>query len=89
MATKAGNLVASELRSEAEHDPDEEVRVSAVFALSQLRGDEAATELIRVAQANKDPAVRRQAIFWLGQSSDPRAFDYLAQLITSKTQPLP
>ena len=85
MANIAGKKVAAELRESAENDPDAEVRKSAVFALSRLPGDEAATQLMRVAQTSKETAVRKQAIFWLGQSSDPRAFNYLVQLLRPQT----
>ncbi len=81
MANAGGRKIAGELRNSAERDPDAEVRKSAVFALSRLPGDEAAAQLIQVAQTSRDPAVRKQAVFWLGQSQDPRAFDYLAQLL--------
>jgi hypothetical protein len=37
--------------------------------------------LINVAKTNKNPAVRKQAIFWLGQSKDPRALDYLEEIL--------
>ncbi len=81
MANAGGRKIAAELRNSTERDPDAEVRKSAVFALSSLPGDEAAAQLIQVAKTSSDPAVRRQAVFWLGQSQDPRAFDYLAQLL--------
>jgi len=38
--------------------------------------------LINVAKTNKNPAVRKKAIFWLGQSHDPRALDFLEELVT-------
>ncbi len=81
MANLGGKKIAADLRSSSEDDPEESVRKSAVFALSRLPGDEAASQLIEVAKTSKDPAVRKQAVFWLGQSSDPRAFEYLTQLI--------
>ncbi|WP_263382114.1 HEAT repeat domain-containing protein [Granulicella arctica] len=83
MATSGGKKVAGDLRTSAQSDPDREVRKSAVFALSRLPGDEAAAQLIQVAQSSKDGEVRKQAVFWLGQSNDPRALDYLTQLLTT------
>jgi hypothetical protein len=38
--------------------------------------------LIQVAKTNRNPVVRKQAIFWLGQSHDPRALDYLEQILS-------
>ena len=81
MATKGGKRVTADLRALATDDPNEQIRKSAVFALSRLPGDEAATQLIAVADSSKDPIVRRQAIFWLGQSNDPRALEYLTKLL--------
>jgi HEAT repeat protein len=81
MANKGGKRVSEDLRTIATNDPNDQIRKSAVFALSRLPGDEAATQLIAVADSSKDPMVRRQAIFWLGQSNDPRALDYLTKLL--------
>lgn len=81
MASLGGKKIVGELRSSAQHDPNEENRRSAVFALSRLPGDEATTQLIEVAKTSSDPQVRKQAVFWLGQSNDPKATDFLAQLL--------
>jgi len=81
MATKGGKLVAGDLRDSAENDPSEQVRRSAVFALSRLPAPDATTQLMHVADTSKDPIVRKQAVFWLGQSTDPRALDYLTKLL--------
>ena len=53
-------------------DEDLEVRKSAVFALSQLKGDAGVVALIDVVKNSKDPEVRKNALFWLGQKNDPR-----------------
>jgi HEAT repeat protein len=81
MANKGGKRVTDDLRTIATNDPNEQIRKSAVFALSRLPSDEAAAQLIAVADSSKDPIVRRQAIFWLGQSNDPRALEYLTKLL--------
>jgi HEAT repeat protein len=81
MANKGGKKVTDDLRTIATNDPNEQMRKSAVFALSRLPSDEAATQLIAVADSSNDPAVRKQAIFWLGQSNAPRALDYLTKLL--------
>jgi hypothetical protein len=57
------------------------LRDTAVFALSQLPKEQATGQLIQLAQTGKDPAVRKQAVFWLGQSNDPKALEYLTQLL--------
>lgn len=38
--------------------------------------------LINLVKTNKNPAVRKQALFWLGESRDPRALDFLEQILT-------
>ena len=73
--------ITSVLKDEAEHDPEQAIRKSAVFALSRLPEQEAATQLIALASSSKDTATRREAIFWLGQSKDPRALSYLEKLV--------
>jgi hypothetical protein len=61
---------------------DQEVRETAVFALSQRPKDEGVPALIRIARENRDPELRRKAIFWLGQSEDPRALSLFEELLT-------
>ncbi len=63
---------------------DQDVRVQAVFALSQRPKDEGIPALVDVAKTNKDPKVRKQAIFWLGQSGDPRAIAYFEAILNKK-----
>jgi HEAT repeat protein len=43
---------------------------------------DAVPRLVQLAKTNKNPVVRKQAIFWLGQSRDPRALDFLEELLT-------
>lgn len=62
---------------------DREVRKSAVFALSQQKGN-GVEYLLHIAQSSKDKEIRKQAIFWLGQSKDPRALDYFEAVLTTK-----
>ena len=81
MAQKGGKIVAGDLNEMAENDPEAQIRKSAVFAISQLPAEEATPQLIQLAKTGRDPAVRKQAVFWLGQSKDPRALDYLTELI--------
>lgn len=64
-----------------ENDPDRSVKEQAVFALSQLPGSEGVPLLINVAKNNPDPQVKKRAMFWLGQSKDPRALDFLTQVL--------
>jgi hypothetical protein len=81
LAQKAGDKAAAAIDGALENDPDTEVKKKAVFALTQFPGDEGVTHLIRVAREHRNPEVRKQAIFWLGQSRDPRAFEFIRQVL--------
>jgi hypothetical protein len=59
-----------------------ELRTHYTFVLSQRRDRQALDKLIDVAQHDADRGVRRQALFWLGQSKDPRAADFLREMVT-------
>jgi hypothetical protein len=61
--------------------PVPDVKRKAVFALTQLPGDGGIPKLIQVARTNRNPEVREQAIFWLGQSKDPRALDFIEEIL--------
>jgi len=67
----------------ADHDDsdDDDVRSSAVFALSQQPKDVAVPRLIEIARNNAHPAARAQALFWLGQSGDSRAVDLFEEIL--------
>jgi hypothetical protein len=62
-------------------DDDDDVRASAVFALSQQPKDVAVPQLIELARHSSHPAARGQALFWLGQSGDPRAIDVFEEIL--------
>lgn len=81
IAQKAGKRATAALTDAIQNDPETEVKKKAVFALSQLPKEEGVPQLIHVADTNANPEVRKQAFFWLGQSGDPRALDYLAQVL--------
>jgi hypothetical protein len=62
-------------------DADDDVRASAVFALSQQPKDVAIPQLIELARHSPHAAARAQALFWLGQSGDPRATDVFEEIL--------
>jgi hypothetical protein len=82
LAQKASKKAVGALRDAIENDPDTQVKRHAVFALTQLPKDEGVPLLIQVAKTNRNAAVRKQAFFWLGQSKDPRALEFLEQVLT-------
>ena len=81
---QAGEKSAEGLRGVADDvGTDKEVRLSAVFAISQRR-DEGVPMLIDIAKTSKSGDVRKQAMFWLGQSHDKRALDYFESVLVKK-----
>jgi hypothetical protein len=82
LAQIGGRNEAAQITDAIENDPDTEVKKRAVFALSQIHNGDGVPLLINVAKTNKNPAVRKQAIFWLGQSNDPRALDFLEEILS-------
>jgi hypothetical protein len=82
LAQIGGRREAEQITAAIENDPDTEVKKKAVFALSQVHNGQGVPLLIQVAKTNPNPAVRKQAFFWLGQSKDPRALDFLEEVLT-------
>jgi HEAT repeat protein len=60
---------------------DDEVRKSAVFALSQQPRNVAIPALIDAAANGKNAAVRASALFWLGQSGDSRGLPVFGKIL--------
>ena len=81
----AGAVVAGHPASLADDDDEErdDVKVQAVFVLSQLPNREGIGPLLDVARSSRDVSVRRSALFWLGQSGDPRAVTLFESLLRS------
>jgi hypothetical protein len=82
LAQIGGRKEAEQITAAIENDPETEVKKKAVFALSQMHGGQGVPLLITLARTNKNPVVRKQAIFWLGESRDPRALDFLEEMLT-------
>lgn len=59
----------------------DDLREQLIFVLSQRDEGAALDMLMRIARTGENRRLRDRAIFWLGQSGDPRAVDFLAQLI--------
>ncbi|HEX4606181.1 MAG TPA: HEAT repeat domain-containing protein [Candidatus Angelobacter sp.] len=82
LAQIGGKKEAEQITEAIENDPETEVKKKAVFALSQMPDADAVPRLITLAKTNRNAVVRKQAIFWLGQSGDPRALDFLEEIVT-------
>jgi HEAT repeat protein len=82
LGQKAGSKAAAELKNAVDNDPDDDVKEHAVFAISQLPRDRSVPLLIDLARNHKSRNVREKAIFWLSQTGDPRALDFIEEILT-------
>ncbi|MEO6323162.1 MAG: HEAT repeat domain-containing protein [Thermoanaerobaculia bacterium] len=82
LAQKAGKKAADGIVDAIHDDPDVDVKEKAVFALTQLPDGQGVPELIRLARTHRTPEVREKALFWLGQSGDPRALEFIEEILT-------
>lgn len=73
LSEAAGRKASGALRAAVDDDPDEKVRASAVFGISNLPDDESIPILTELMRTHRSAAVRKKAAFWLGQKNDPRA----------------
>ncbi len=58
-----------------------EMKEQLIFVYSQRRDREAVGKMMDIARRETDRDLRKKAVFWLGQSKDPRAAEFLMQLI--------
>jgi HEAT repeat protein len=83
LGQKAGERVAAGLRDIANSsDADTDVQLQVVHAISQRPADEAVPLLIQLARTHRNPEVRRMAIHHLSQTSDPRALEFIREVLT-------
>jgi len=52
-----------------------------IFVYSQRHESAALDKLIQIAKNEQDKELRKKAIFWIGQSHDPRAAQFLLEII--------
>jgi hypothetical protein len=86
LAQQAAERAEGVIAEAIESDPETDVKKKAVFALSQLPKDRGVPLLIDVARGNRNPAIRKEAIFWLGQSGDPRALDFIEEILAAPSR---
>jgi hypothetical protein len=58
-----------------------EIKEHLIFVFSQRREGPAVDKLFAIARSEPDRELRKKAIFWIGQSRDPRAAQFLQELI--------
>jgi len=84
LAQRASDRAVGTLRDIAFNDGETGIQRQAVFALTRLTSADGIKELIEIATSHRNPQIRREAIFWLGRSDDPRAFEFLVQMVQRK-----
>lgn len=60
---------------------EQEMREQLVFVYSQRREPQAFDKMLDIAKRDPDPEIRKKAIFWIGQSKDPRATQFIQELL--------
>ena len=60
---------------------DRDMKEQMIFVYSQRHEGQALDKLIDIARHETDPELRKKAIFWIGQSRDPKAAQYLQEVI--------
>lgn len=58
-----------------------ELKEQAIFALAQCEDSTVVDRLVDIARKDPNPEMRKKAIFWLGQSDNPRAAQYIEQIL--------
>jgi hypothetical protein len=58
-----------------------EMKEQLIFVYSQRSEGAALDKLIDIAKHETDRELRKKAIFWIGQSHDPKAAQYLQEII--------
>ena len=83
LGQKAGERSLAVLRDMANSsDADSDVQLQVVHAISQRPAGEAVPLLIQLARTHRNPEVRRAAVHRLSQTGDPRALDFIREVLT-------
>ena len=83
LGQKAGERSLAVLRDMANSsDADTDVALQVVHAISQRPSGEAVPLLIQLARTHRNPEVRRAAVHRLSQTGDPRALDFIREVLT-------
>ena len=76
-----GDIDAADLKELYDDAVEFELKGQVIFVLSQRDESDAVEELMAIARGEEDTGLRDKAIFWLGQMDDPRAAEFLMDLI--------
>lgn len=69
------------------NDSSSHVREQGVFAISQLKGEQADTALIELVRGDYPRPVKKQALFWLGESGSTAAMAFLDLVLIDPSAP--
>jgi HEAT repeat protein len=72
---------AAEFARLYDHSQPYALREQWTFVLSQRHEDQTLDKLIEIARGDSDVEIRKRAMFWIGQSRDPKAIQFLHDLI--------
>jgi HEAT repeat protein len=83
LGQKAGERSLAALRDMVNSsDADTDLQLQVVHAISQRPASEAVPLLIQLARTHRNPDVRREAIHRLSQTGDPRALEFIKEVLT-------
>jgi len=83
-AAESGNLGADDLRSLYAEFEEPELRKQLIFSVADIDSEAGVDLLIEIARNDQSNEMRQMAIFWLGDSGDPRALEYLEELLAGE-----
>lgn len=82
-AGESGALDVNELVKIYKNSKEPEFQEQVIFVLSQRGTRESMDVMMKLAREEKDPQLRKKLIFWIGQSDDPRAVEFLTDIINN------
>ena len=83
-AAESGNLETDDLRSLYAEFEEPELRKQLIFSVADMDSEAGLDLLIEIARSDPSNEMRQMAIFWLGDSGDPRALEYLEELLAGE-----
>lgn len=83
-AAESGNMDAGDIRSLYADFDDPELRKQLIYSIAEIDSEAGVDLLIDIARDDPSYEMRQMAIFWLGDSGDPRALEFLEQLLAGE-----
>ena len=83
-AADSGSLDTDDLLSLYAEFEEPELRKQLIFSVADMDSEAGLDLLIEIARNDPSNEMRQMAIFWLGDSGDPRALEYLEELLAGE-----